>query len=124
MCFCETNPNFRCAFFSGSVRAIVCYGDGDGFLNRVRLAKTDPISHWLDRFFCVKGMVLGLYVDNASGFVCRRRQRRLLRKYDMQRLADSAPSDSAPVRNAHAHSHYPVGLETTRGGLLRKYDVQ
>ena len=21
------------------------------------------------------------------------------------------------VRNAHAHSHYPAGLETTRGGL-------
>src|ERR1035437_8924639 len=78
-------------------------------------------------------MVLGLYDDNASGFVRRRRQRRLLRKYDMQRLADSAP-----VRSAHAHSHYPVGcdlgttwsrlvglgFETTRGGLLRKYDVQ
>ena len=37
MCFCETNPIVRCAFFCGSDLAIVCYGDGDKFLNRVRL---------------------------------------------------------------------------------------
>jgi hypothetical protein len=69
--FCETNPNSHGAFFSGSVRVIVCYGDGDGFLNRVRLAKTDPISRWLGRIFCASGIVVGFYDDNANGFVCR-----------------------------------------------------
>src|ERR1035438_5290759 len=70
--FCETNPNFHRVVLIGSDRAIRCYGDGDGFLNRVRLAKTDPISHWLGRIFCASGIVAGLYDDNTNGFVYHR----------------------------------------------------